>query len=261
MDIFKDQNLQGVSRILNVPAPATPTEPARLIDLQQAIEGLAWKDDVRVSTQGNISLASPGASIDGLAMAVNDRVLVRFQTTASENGLYYWTGAANPMTRTLDANLASELNAAVVGVDSGTDGGTTWRQSNVLATLGTDAVNFGPFGVTTPPASTTTAGKVRLATQAEVDAGTDSTIAVTPLTLAQAAKGKKQFTANIGDNSATQIDVTHNFNTRDVAIFVMYNSGNYAEVDCDKSRPTVNAVRLNFTSAPAANALHVLILG
>lgn len=260
-DQFADLNFQNVTHLYNLPAPTTPTEPARLIDLQQAIEGLAWKDDVRVSTQGNLNLASPGASIDGIAMAANDRVLVRFQTTAADNGLYYWTGAATPMTRTLDANAASELNAAVVGVDSGTDGGTTWRQGNVLATLGTDAINFGPFGTTVAPASTTTAGKVRLATQAEVDAGTDPTLALSPATFAGAARIKKLFTSNIGDGSATQIDVTHNFGTRDVTIAVMYTAGNYAEIDCEKSRPTVNTVRLNFSTAPAANALRVVILG
>lgn len=76
-----------------------------------------WKDSCRVAVESNISLAAPGATLDGVTMAVNDRVLLAGQTTASQNGLYVWNGAAVAMTRTTDsdtdAEVTSQLRAAI----------------------------------------------------------------------------------------------------------------------------------------------------
>ena len=62
--------------------------------LTAAIEGLAWKDAVRVASTVNLTLAAPGASIDAVALAASDRVLVKNQSTQTENGIYIWNGAA-----------------------------------------------------------------------------------------------------------------------------------------------------------------------
>ena len=255
-----DLDMQNAARLLNLPAPATANEPARLADVQNAIEGLAWKDDVRVSTQGNLSIASPGTAIDGVTMALNERVLVRFQTTASENGLYVWNGAAVPLTRAPDANAAAELRSAVTTVTEGTSAGTTWRSTAVVTTLGTDPVTWGPFNAGASAATTSTSGTVRLATQAEVDAGTDATIAVTPATLAGAAGRKLKFASLIGDGSATQIDVTHNFGTFDVIPSVQLATSTRDEVGFEFQRFSANLGRFKFASAPAANAYRIVLL-
>lgn len=97
----------------------------------------------RVSTQADVDLASPGATIDGVALAVGDRVLVRFQTLVEENGVYDWNGSAVPMTRAADADAPVELAQAVVAVTEGTDKGFLFRQTELpLNTLGTDPVVF-----------------------------------------------------------------------------------------------------------------------
>jgi len=259
-DVLANLDFKGVSRILNLPSPVDPNEPARLADLNSAIEGLAWKDSVRVATQGNINLSSPGATIDGVTLTVGDRVLVKAQTTQSENGIYVFNGASTPITRAADASTADELEQAVVTVEEGASAGATFRQTQVNFTLGTDPVLWTTFGSSVPPASETTAGIAEIATQAETDAGTDDQRIVTPLKLANWSGRIRKYTTTIGDGSATQFDVTHNFGTRDVIVQVYRTSGNYDQVYCDVKAITTNAVRLNFSSAPASNSLRVIIL-
>ena len=259
MDILKDLDFKDASRILNLPAPASDNEPARLADLNAAVEGVAWKDSARVSTQSNINLSSPGSSIDSISMASSDRVLVRNQSTQADNGIYIWNGASTAMTRSTDASTAAELESAVITVDEGTDAGASFRQTSVNFTLGSGAVAWTSFGSAIASASETTAGKAEIATQSETDAGTDDQRIVTPLKLATYSGRALRASGNIGDGSATQYDVTHNLGTRDVTVEVYRNSGNYDTVVCDVSRPSTSVVRLNFTSAPTSNQFRVVV--
>lgn len=259
--ILQHLDLGGVSRLQNLPAPAAPTDAARLQDIQSAVEGIAWKDSVRVRAGTNVNLASPGASVDGITMSAGDRFLAAAQTAAAENGIYIWNGAAVAASRSLDANTSDELEGAVVTVEEGTSAGATFRQTAVNFTIGSGSVTWTAFGTAAPSASTTTAGIVELADQTETDAGTDGARAVTPLGLASWPNRMRQFVQNIGDGSATQIDVTHNFNTRDLEVQVWETGGSFRRVDAglEISLFSVNVVRCNFASAPAAAAYRVVV--
>ncbi|TXH14229.1 MAG: hypothetical protein E6R03_09745 [Hyphomicrobiaceae bacterium] len=258
--VLSDLDFNSAARITNLPDPTLAQHAATKAYVDANIEGLGWKDNVRVSTQANISLATPGATIDGITMAASDRVLVRAQSTASENGIYIWNGASTLMTRAADCSTAVELESAVTTVDEGTDAGVSYRQTAVNFTLGSGSVTWTAFGTTVPNASETVAGRIEIATQAETDTGTDDLRAVTPLKLATYSGRKFKFAADIGDGSATQYTVTHNFNTRDVQVDVYRNSGNYDSILCDVDRTSVNAVRLTFASAPTSNQFRVVVL-
>ncbi|MFH1493734.1 MAG: hypothetical protein ABIG70_02935 [Pseudomonadota bacterium] len=257
---LSDLDFASASRIRNLPAPVNSDEPARLADLNSAVEGLAWKDSCRVASQSNINLASPGTTIDSVAMDTGDRVLVKAQTAGAENGLYIWNGSATPMTRSLDANASAELEQAVTTIEEGTSAGTTWRQSVVNFVLGTDTVTWMLFGSSVGAASETSQGIAEIATQTETDTGTDDLRIVTPLKLATWTGKTKRAQGMIGDGSATQFDVNHNFNSRDIIVQVFQASGSYEQVNCDVSLPTVNSARLNFASAPAAGAYRVVVM-
>ena len=259
--VLSDLDFNNQARIINLPDPQLSHHPATKAYVDSAIEGLAWKDSVRVATQGNINLSSPGATIDGITMVANDRVLVRAQTNAAENGIYIWNGASTAMTRALDASTADELEQAVVTVEQGTSAGATFRQTSVNFTLGTDAVNWVSFGTTAPAATESTAGIARIATQTEVNDGTDNSTIVTPLKLANWSGRIRRYATLIGDGSATQFTVTHNLNTRDVHVAVYRNSGSYDEVLVEIEHTTVNAVTVRFASAPAASAFRVVVTG
>jgi hypothetical protein len=258
---LSDLDFNSVARIRNLQSPQNSDEPVRLADLNSAVEGLAWKDSVRVAASSNINLAAPGASVDGIAMVSGDRFLARGQTTQSQNGIYVWNAAATPATRALDGNTAAELEQAIVPVEEGSDAGTQWRQTQVNFTLDSSNVIFTPFNSGAGAATETTAGVVELATQAEVNTGTDTQRAVTPAGLAGSNYAKKKFTATIGDGSATSYTVTHNLNTRDLAVSVYRNSGNFDQVGCDIEHTSVNSVTIKFAAAPTANQFAVCVIG
>ena len=127
--------------------------------------GLDVKASVRVATtanlagsynngNGTITASSNGAiSIDGVSLSVNDRVLVKDQTTQTQNGFYKVTtvgsgSAAFVLTRTPDADAASELTGgAFTFVEEGTanaDNGFVLT-TNGTPTLGTTNITFEQF--------------------------------------------------------------------------------------------------------------------
>lgn len=127
--------------------------------------GLSVKTPVKVATTGNLTATyNNGAgtltgttnfalSVDGVTVSVNDRILVKDQSTAAQNGFYKVTAtgsgsAAFVLTRTPDADAASELVAgAFAFVEEGTanaDNGYVLSTDGAV-TLGTTAINFEQF--------------------------------------------------------------------------------------------------------------------
>lgn len=259
--VLADLDFGGVSRILDLLDAVDPQEPATKAQLDAAVEGLNWKDEARVSTQGNINLASPGSTIDGVTMSAGDRVLVRAQTDAEDNGIYIWSAGASPMTRAMDASTWEELRQATVSVAEGTDEHTTWRQTSVTGTLGTDDIVWTAFGTTAPPASETTAGLIEIATQTEVNTGTDAVRAVTPATLAGYTGALRKYATNVGDNSNTSFTITHNLGSRDVIVQVYEAAGDFADVICEIERTSTTQCELIFSDAPGTNEFRVVVTG
>jgi hypothetical protein len=258
--IFADFDFQSVSKVINLPSPSSSGDAASKSYVDSLVEGLAWKDSCRVATQSNTNLSSPGATIDGITMASQDRVLVRAQSTASENGIYVWNGASTAMTRSLDASTFAELEQAVTTVEEGTSAATTYRQDQINGTIGSSSISWVSFGTSAPAASETTAGIAELATQAEVDAGTDDARIVTPLKLATWSGRIKKYSVSIGDGSATSYTVTHNLNSLDVGVTVFQNSTG-DEVITDVTHATVNTLTIVFATAPTSNAYRVVVIG
>lgn len=258
--VLSNLDLNGVARVVGLLDPTSAQDAATKAYVDSAVEGLAWKDSVRVATQANTTIASPGSTIDGITMATNDRVLVRAQSSAPENGIYIWNGAAVPMTRSLDASTSAELEQAVTTVEEGTSAGATFRQTTINFTLGSGSVTWTSFGTAAGAASESTAGIAEIATQGETDTGTDDARFVTPLKLKTASFLIRKFSATFGDGSATQYTITHNFNTEDVVVEVYRTSGNKDTVLVDVDRTSVNAVRLTFASAPASNAFRCVVM-
>lgn len=261
MQILTNLDFNNTSTITNLPNAVAAQSPVTLAQLTSAVEGLKHKENARVASSGtNIVVATPGATIDGVTMLLNDRVVLKDQTTASENGIYIWNGAAVAMTRAADANSSTELSEAVVTVTAGTNAGTTFRQSSVLPVIGTDAVAFVTFGTVAPPATPTTAGISAIATQAEVDAGVISNKKVTPATLAGYVNRVRKTSAVIGDGAALTYTVTHNFNTRLLDVTVYRNSAPYDQVMVDVKLTTANSADIVFATAPTVGAFTVVVV-
>lgn len=115
------------------------------------IDGLttsvAIKAPVRVATTANITLSAT-QTIDGIAVVADDRVLVKNQTTTTENGLYLCK--ASTWARSADADGNRDLTqGTLVAVKVGTvNAKTIWRQttagsgSDGTLTIGTDSPAF-----------------------------------------------------------------------------------------------------------------------
>jgi hypothetical protein len=107
-----------------------------------AITGIQWKNAVATATTANITLSGE-QTIDGVLTSAS-RVLVKDQSTASQNGIY--VSAAGAWTRSTDADATAELQNAVVQVTAGTaNGGNTYRQTTINPTVGSSNVVWEEF--------------------------------------------------------------------------------------------------------------------
>ncbi len=70
----------------------------------------------------------------------------------------------------------------------------------------------------------------------------------------------RKHSASVGNGAATSIAVTHNLNSRDVAVDV-YDNSTYETVECDVVRTDANVVTVSFAAAPTSNAYRVVIVG
>lgn len=112
-------------------------------------EGLHVHASVKAATTSNINLATDleaGDVIDGVTLVAGDRVLVKNQSTTSENGVYVAV-ASGAASRATDYNTASEIDAGDFFFVSGGTlyNNTGWVQTETVVTLGTDPIVFEQF--------------------------------------------------------------------------------------------------------------------
>ena len=134
-------------KITNLAEPTADTDAATKYYVDAARSGLDVKASVKAATTANITLSNT-QTVDGVALSVGDRVLVKDQTTGTQNGIY--VVAAGAWTRSTDAdnNPGGEVTSGMFTfVEQGTINANT---GFVLTTpdpitLGTTALSFALF--------------------------------------------------------------------------------------------------------------------
>jgi hypothetical protein len=140
-----DQSL-GNKKITNLANGTNPNDAVNKSQLDAVSAGITWKESVRAATTANITLIQGPTTIDGVALHDGDRVLVKNQTNASENGIYIYS--QGEYVRSPDADTSTELKSGTaVFVNEGTinaDTGWVLTTENPI-TLGTTALTFTQF--------------------------------------------------------------------------------------------------------------------
>lgn len=102
-------------------------------------------------------------------------------------------------------------------------------------------------------------GLAALATQSETDTGTDDTKIVTPLKLKTHLDNRVGgYSTNIGNGSATTFTVTHALNTLDVVTEIIENATGQT-VEADVARVNVTQIQVSFSQAPTVNQYRITI--
>jgi hypothetical protein len=158
-------DISAGSFFIKIPTPAATADAANKGYVDTAVAGLgAYWTPVRVETQAELnatydngagtltSAVNEAITIDGIALSLNDRVLVTKQTTGAtefENGIYEVTTVGDGvtpwvLTRTTDADQSAEFTTnKTIFVQEGTCTGCVWAYDGPDSpTLGTTAIAF-----------------------------------------------------------------------------------------------------------------------
>jgi len=199
-------------RITNLADPTSAQDAATKNYVDNAIVGIDWKPSVRVATTANVTLSAP-QTIDGISAIAGDRVLVKNQTNAYENGVY--VVGASSWTRSADANSATNITAGfAVFVEQGTtqaDTGWVMTADTTPVVVGTTNLTFAQF----------TGGAAYSAGNGLALAGTTFSVTGTANRIAVSGSGVDIASTYVGQTSITTLGTvtagTWNGTTVDVA--------------------------------------------
>jgi hypothetical protein len=137
-------------KITNLATPTDANDAANKAYVDAARSGLDVKQSVRAATTANIDLSTDlenGDAIDGVTLATGDRVLVKNQSTGSQNGIYV-VAASGAASRATDFDSSEEVTpGAFMFVEEGTaNADTGWvLTTDGAITVGTTSLVFAQF--------------------------------------------------------------------------------------------------------------------
>ena len=199
----------GGFKITGLADPTGPQDAATKAYVDSTAEGLKPKAAVRAATLVAGTLASSFEDadvIDGVTLATGDRILIKNQADATENGIYIVAASGAP-TRSTDFDSLSpidEINGAYTFIQEGTQGGQGWVQTGDVVTIGVSDIDFVYFnsvsGITGGDGITVTGMDIDVDHDGEglTFSGTQLALELDGATLSKSASGLK-----LGDTAVT----------------------------------------------------------
>lgn len=148
--------------------PVNGTDAANKSYVDASAAGLTVKQAARAGTTANVTLAGGAPNVvDGVTLALNDRILVKNQADQTQNGIYYvatlGTGSNGTWTRTTDADTGAELaTGTYIFIAAGTANAnaayTMVTQGTI--TLGTSLIVWALFSQVTSIAASSITGQL-----------------------------------------------------------------------------------------------------
>ena len=123
--------------------PSSSTDIANKLYVDTVALGISWKEPAQAATTANITLSGL-QTIDGVALAAGNIVLVKNQTNAAQNGIY--VASAGAWTYAPGSTTWAQYVGAMIFVDGGAQAGTLWYNlAQPGGTLGTTNMTWSNF--------------------------------------------------------------------------------------------------------------------
>ena len=159
----------SVTKISIANAPVLGTDGVNKTYADAIASGITYLSSAAAATTVNLNAAYANGSsgvgatltnagaqaafaVDGYSASLNDRILVKNQTTQADNGCYYvstlGSGSVNwVLTRTTDYDTIAQIKSGTVfPVINGTvNSNSSWLQTQTVAVIGTDPIEFVQF--------------------------------------------------------------------------------------------------------------------
>jgi hypothetical protein len=263
--------------------------------VQAFVRGNRWKDAVKAATTANITLSGT-QTIDGISIVASDEVLVKNQSTGSQNGVY--VASAGAWTRRADMATGSNASGASMFVQQGTaNGDKQFVQTADPAVVGTDALTFtllgggstyvagnglsespaGTFNVDPGTASATgleiSSDTIRIAAVAAgagltggggsalaVGAGTGVTVNANDVAI-DTSVVPRRYTNSATHSAGTTVSLTHSIGHLDYTTSVKIQATGEEITDGVEISCTTTAVTATFSASQGANTIRLTVIG
>lgn len=287
-------------RILAVGDPTNSSDAANKSYVDNLIYGLTWKEPVVAASTGNVDETTAPSTLDGVTLAADDRILLKDQTTGSENGIYIFAAAGSALTRSNDADSAAELRSATVKVAKGNaNADTTYTLQTDDITLGTTALDWvevnagttytagsglgespaGTFNVSVGSGIEINSDAVRISAAAAgngLSGGGGSALAVDPGDGIQISSDQVAVTSDVVRTPSTVVrkysqnvpamsagtpeQITHNLGTKDITAQLIQNSDG-AFTFADIKADSTNTLTITSSTAVSADTYRIVVHG
>jgi hypothetical protein len=255
--------------------------PNEGVDLGGALSGATIISDVNVNAKGHVTgfATRELTPADIGAAVINDSVTNGINTWSSSKiqseldainstvaGALVYKGGYNASTNSPNLDSSPSAGAVVKGYTytvtvAGTFFSTEVQAGDMIIAETDDPSLESEWTIVNKnipdivDATTTDKGIVKLATQALVDAGTDNTTVVTPLTLKQrldAFFSNARYAQDLGDGVTTDFTITHGLGSSDV-VYTLVEKATGNVWWTDTSVVNGNSISVKFNTPPTTN--------